>query len=328
MSIPVVHSGDPGGDSRGFRQCLGQFSTGVTVVSADHRGVRAGVTANSFSSLSLDPPLILWSINKTSRAFPVFSAAKHFAVNILAEDQVQVSQRFSSKEEDKFATIDWYRGQNGAPLIRGTAGRIECTTEALHEGGDHLLIIGRVTRFEREERRSLIFSQGRYSIGLDHPVLRPDTATAGSKLHSAETTLGALVFKAHLVSSRSFDAGRAALGLSIGEGRVLYVLSEHDALPIDALVGYANLPGQTIEDALADLSAKGAVQRDISGAVSLTAKGRELRATVRERSRAREAEMLEPIAPDHLAIAKDVLASFVGQSAAIPTAAPLRAAAG
>jgi flavin reductase (DIM6/NTAB) family NADH-FMN oxidoreductase RutF/DNA-binding MarR family transcriptional regulator len=326
MTTALVHSGDPREDSRGFRQCLGQFSTGVTVVTAEHGGARVGVTANSFSSLSLDPPLILWSINRTSRAFAVFSEAAHFAVNILAEDQVQVSQRFASKEDDKFATVDWYPGHDGAPLIRGAAARIECTTETLHEGGDHLLIVGRVTRFEREERRSLIFSQGRYSIGLDHPVLRPDAATTEAKSVPADATLGALVFKAHLVSSRSFDAGRAALGLSIGEGRVLYVLSEHDALPLDALVKFSNLPAQTIEDALADLAEKGAVERRADGTIGLTAQGRNLRAVVRERSLAREAEMLRNIAPDHLAIAKDVLARFIAQPQA--ASEPLRSAAG
>ncbi|WP_034658731.1 flavin reductase [Chelativorans sp. J32] len=315
MSISVtVYRGDPAVDSRGFRQCLGQFSTGVTIIATEHDGRRAGVTANSFSSLSLDPPLILWSISRTSRAFPIFSEATHFAVSILAEDQIPVSQRFASKEEDKFASIDWCPGQNGAPVIKGSAGRLECTRHSVLDGGDHLLIIGRVTHFEREERKGLIFSQGRYSIGLDHPVLRSETSSAGAPLTAGEASLGSLVFKAHLKSSRSFDADRAALGFSIGQARILYVLSEHPSLPFEELVSLSNFPSQTIEDGLTDLTATGGVKRNADGTFCLTDKGRELRATIRERSLSRETEMLRHIAPEELATAKRVLERFITQA--------------
>lgn len=310
-SAVETHTGDPAEDPRGFRQCLGQFSTGVTVVTTDIGGQRAGVTANSFSSLSLDPALILWSIAKSSRSYEMFCNARHFAISILAADQVQVSQRFASKEDDKFATIDWFAGENGAPLIKGSAGRLECTTESIHDGGDHALIIGRVTRFEREARKALIFSRGRYTIGFDHPVLRTDTEKPDAMKAAATSALGSLVFKAHLASSHSFDRERAALGLSGGEGRVLYVLSEHRSLPIDALVRHTNLPTQTVEDALSDLLAKGGVERDAQGNVGLTETGRRLRFSVRERSEAREAELLRQISPDRVDAAKQVLSEFI-----------------
>jgi flavin reductase (DIM6/NTAB) family NADH-FMN oxidoreductase RutF/DNA-binding MarR family transcriptional regulator len=318
MTTPLAAlSGDPVVDSRGFRQCLGQFSTGVTIVTAEHDDQRVGVTANSFSSLSLDPPLILWSINRTSRAFPVFAEAKHFAISILADDQVDVSQRFASKETDKFATIAWHAGENGAPMIDGSAARLECSTEILHDGGDHVLIIGRVTRFAQDNRKVLIFSQGRYSLGVDHPVLRNETGSASSgqdRDAAGSATFGSLVFKAHLRSSHSFDTYRSSLGLSIGEGRILYVLSEHPALSFDVLVRRSNLPAQVIEDAIADLTASGGLQRNVDETFSLTSAGKERRATARQQSLACEAETLEGISPEHLAITKQVLAQYIAQS--------------
>lgn len=310
-----VYAGDPVQDPRGFRQCLGQFSTGVTVITAEHNGQRAGVTVNSFASLSLDPALILWSIAKTSRSYEFFSCAKHFAISILAEDQVEISQRFASKESDKFAKVDWHPSKNGVPLITGSAGRLECTTETVHDGGDHALIIGRVTRFERESRKSLIFSQGRYSIGVDHPAIRNEAATSDARKPGPTSTLGSLVFKAHLASSSSFDRQRAELGLSAGEGRVLYVLSEYGSLPVGDIIRYSNLPSQTIDDALSDLFAKGGLEQDANGRLSLNTTGRALRAKVRARSQAREAELLSRISPDRIETAKQVLNDFVAQYA-------------
>lgn len=315
MSLPVTEtSGDPTIDSRGFRHCLGQFSTGVTIITAEHEGQRVGVTANSFSSLSLDPPLVLWSINRTSRAFPVFAQAKHFAISILADDQVDVSQRFASKEVDKFATIDWRPGENGAPLISGTAARLECTTEIQHDGGDHVLIIGRVTRFAQEDRNVLIFSQGRYSLGVDHPVLRSDGASRPQDGSETSATFGTLVFKAHLCSSRGFDVYRGSLGLSIGEGRILYVLSEHPALTFDALVLRANLPASVIEDGLADLSASGCLQRNVDDTISLTSAGKERRAAVRQKIAAYETDTLQGISASDLAVTKQILARYIAQT--------------
>ena len=309
--------GAPAADQRGFRRCLGQFSTGVTIIATEHEGQRVGVTANSFSSLSLDPPLILWSIGRTSRAFPVFMEAPRFAISILAEDQVDVSQRFSSKDTDKFTGIAWQSGENGAPVIANSAARLECQTEARHEGGDHVLIIGRVTRFAYEDRKVLIFSQGRYSIGVDHPVLQGGGAAAGGAAGATAdvaTTLGALLFRAHLCSSRGFDRYRDSLGLSIGASRILFVLSEAGELSFEALVREVDLPAQTIEDDLADLTAKGDIRRTMSGTIGLTPAGRDHYARVRRLIDAHEADTLKSIPAADLQKTKETLARFVEQT--------------
>jgi len=113
----LTEEGDPSQNLRAFRRALGQFATGVTIITACVGDRLAGVTANSFTSVSLDPPLVLWSLESKAQSLPVFREASHFAVNVLAADQVDLSTRFSRSVADKFSSVDWSMGRNGAPLI-------------------------------------------------------------------------------------------------------------------------------------------------------------------------------------------------------------------
>jgi flavin reductase (DIM6/NTAB) family NADH-FMN oxidoreductase RutF len=113
----AVEEGDPTLDPRAFRRSLGQFSTGVTVMTTVANGEPFGVTANSFSSLSMEPPLVLWAIAQTSRSLSAFTTSNHFAVNILAVDQVDLSQRFASSSNSKFEGVDWRLGVLGSPIL-------------------------------------------------------------------------------------------------------------------------------------------------------------------------------------------------------------------
>lgn len=150
-------------DCRAFRSALGGFATGICVVTAEgSNGRLAGMTINSFSSVSLDPPLVLWSIGRTSPSFPVFTTVKNWAINVLAEDQEALSNAFAKPAEDKFVGVDWQAGLGGAPLLNGTVARFECSTEHLYEGGDHIIIVGRVHAFDHSGGRPLLFSGGRY----------------------------------------------------------------------------------------------------------------------------------------------------------------------
>ena len=154
----------PAMDTRELRNTLGTFATGVTIVTTrapDKTPV--GLTVNSFSSVSLDPPLVLWSLAKTSRTLEVFTTQPHWAVNILAEDQEALSNRFASAGEDKFAGVDIEDGAGGAPLLPGCTARLECRTVFQYEGGDHVILVGEVLSFEREDRRPLVFHGGRYA---------------------------------------------------------------------------------------------------------------------------------------------------------------------
>jgi flavin reductase (DIM6/NTAB) family NADH-FMN oxidoreductase RutF len=151
-------------DRREFRNALGCFPTGVAVVTTlAPSGAFVGLTINSFSSLSLDPPLVLWSLNGSSPSLGAFDRAPYFAVNILADDQVEVSRRFASPAPNKFAGLEVHAGIEGTPLIAGCAAHIECRTYTRHNGGDHVLFIGHVERFDYDAARSpLVFCCGQY----------------------------------------------------------------------------------------------------------------------------------------------------------------------
>lgn len=155
-------------DPRALRRALGCFATGVAVVTAaSPYGMLAGVTVNSFASLSLDPPLVLWSLSARSPNLGLFRNATHFAVNILAEDQRDLSARFATPMPSKFAGVDWTPGLGNAPLLPGCAARFECATAAQAEGGDHVLFTGRVERHWEGEREPLLFLRGRYLRGAE-----------------------------------------------------------------------------------------------------------------------------------------------------------------
>ncbi len=155
-----------------LRVALGQYATGVAVVTTvGGDGRPAGLTVNSFASVSLDPPLVLWSLGRNSACLPAFKACSHFAVNVLAADQVELSNRFAAAALDRFAHLQWQPGLGGVPLLAGCCARFECSSEARHAGGDHLIFVGRVERFDREERPPLVFHGGRYCgrSELDNP---------------------------------------------------------------------------------------------------------------------------------------------------------------
>ncbi len=152
-------------DSRALRNALGRFATGVTIVTTlDERGAPVGLTANSFNSLSLDPPLVLWSLRQASPSLPVFAAATRFAVNVLSEAHLDLSRRFASPVEDKFAEGQWAPGPDGMPVLAGCAAVFECERVAAHDLGDHRLFVGRVLAISEAPVPPLLFQAGHYRM--------------------------------------------------------------------------------------------------------------------------------------------------------------------
>jgi flavin reductase (DIM6/NTAB) family NADH-FMN oxidoreductase RutF len=150
-------------DSRALRSALGQFATGVTVVTTRAPGgAFVGLTVNSFSALSLEPPLILWSLRCSSPSLPVFEAADRFVVNVLAEAQVEVSRRFASPQADKFEGVPHAENAWGLPLLHGASAWFECRTVSRQIAGDHCLFIAEVERFTLSEAAPLLFHAGGY----------------------------------------------------------------------------------------------------------------------------------------------------------------------
>ena len=154
---------DPSIDLADFRRALSCFATGVAVVTTvDRRGARVGMTISSFNSVSLDPPLVLWSIAVKACSYETFINAEYFAVHVLTMEQQDLSARFARTGADKFAGLDCREGLRGVPILPEYAACFECRTEHRHAGGDHRIIVGRVLRLEDRESDPLIFYRGRF----------------------------------------------------------------------------------------------------------------------------------------------------------------------
>lgn len=152
-------------DPRLLRSALGRFTTGVTIVSCiDAGGHRVGLTANSFQALSLEPPLVLWSLRASSPSLAAFRQARHFAVNVLGEAQVDLSRRFAARHDDRFAEGPWAAGRTGAPVLAGCAAVFECETVSQQAAGDHVLFIGRVLTLDESPVPPLVFQAGHYRM--------------------------------------------------------------------------------------------------------------------------------------------------------------------
>ncbi len=164
-SVPVAEEDpDAEANSRKFRDVLGRFCTGVTVVTSMSNGEPVGMTCQSFSSVSLDPPLVLFCPAKSSRAWPQMQRAGYFCVNLLSHDQLDLSNAFARTGADKFAGVSWRPSATGAPLLDGVLGWVDCTVYAVHEAGDHYVVIGRVMDLGVEEApHPLLFYRGRYA---------------------------------------------------------------------------------------------------------------------------------------------------------------------
>ncbi len=150
-------------DPKQLRRALSSFVTGVTVVTTcTDGGEPVGLTVNSFNAVSLEPPLVLWSLSLRAASFDAFAKASHFAVNVLAADQAGLSEAFAKTGGDKFANIAWRSGIENMPLLEGTAASFTCRTADRYPGGDHLIFIGEVLDCQRHARAPLAYAHGRY----------------------------------------------------------------------------------------------------------------------------------------------------------------------
>ncbi len=166
-NAPEVKAADKSLHAREFRAALGCFATGVTVITAcSASGQRVGLTVNSFSSVSLDPPLVLWNLSIHAPSLPVFRDAGHFAVNVLSADQRDLAEHFARRADDKFTDTDFGMrdGLGGAPLLDGVSAVFECRNAERYYGGDHVIFLGEVERFNYTETEPLVFSRGSYGV--------------------------------------------------------------------------------------------------------------------------------------------------------------------
>ncbi|MHA6196179.1 p-hydroxyphenylacetate 3-hydroxylase reductase component [Pseudomonas wadenswilerensis] len=265
-------------DSRAFRRALGNFATGVTVVTADDgQGNKVGVTANSFNSVSLDPALVLWSLDKRSTSLSTFEAASHFAVNILAADQIDLSNNFAKPREDRFAGIPHQAGAGGAPILLDCSANFQCEKYQILDGGDHWIMIGKVVCFEDCGRSPLLYHQGAYSMVLPHTRMTrreegqpPSSNFQGRLSHN----LYYLMTQALRAYQTSYQPRQLSSGLRTSEARMLMVLENDAGLNLADLQREVAMPAREIDEAVANLKRKGLVcDSEAEGHVRLTVSG-------------------------------------------------------
>ncbi|MEC7257671.1 MAG: flavin reductase family protein [Pseudomonadota bacterium] len=297
-----------------FRRCLGEYGTGVSVITTQHGGQVYGMTSNSFASVSLDPPLVLWSIRRESTSFDAFAASAHFTVNILSDTQVALSQRFAKSGGDKFDGVDWREGAGGAPVLTGAVASFQCRKHDSFDGGDHVILVGQVLSFDRQPRQPLLFSKGRYAVAMDHPDTRvfaapdePETAPINEQL------LSLMLVRAYSVVAKRLEDGRrtAGLGLSLMQARLLKAIQMFPDRTLEDLL--PEVLGD-IESALVNLSAlesEGLARVDGSGRIRLTSPGMARLHALLDHTRDSERMLFQTISDADLETVQRVLARIV-----------------
>lgn len=277
----LIEAGDPAADGRALRRCLGQFPTGVTVVTARNGERLVGMAVNSFAAVSLAPPLVLWSIRRESSSAQDFLQAGHYAVSVLADDQVELSQLFGSSHPERFERARWQAGLQGAPLIEGAIAHLECRLEQVHEGGDHLILVGHVERYARFEGAPLLFTQGHYGVAQEHPALAeaaPQSDQSATTELSDSELLRQLIYASQRLSL-DFESHRQALGLTMPMSRLVNRLREGACDPAE-LARSTYLEPEEVADGLTGLDQQGLVCCRDDGRFELSATGHERQAAV------------------------------------------------
>ena len=295
-------------DASGFRQALGSFATGVTIITTrDAAGAPVGLTVNSFNSVSLNPPLVLWSLAETSNSLSIFRAATHWAVHVLATDQEALSGRFARKGEDKFAGADVEAGLGETPLLRGCSARFQCRTAFQYRGGDHVIFVGEVLAFDRADVAPLVFHGGRYA----HATRREasDSAPRNAWLEGSfnEGFLGYLLGRGHLQFFARIRPVLAKEKLSDEEFYLLSTLTLKRRLAMDDVEkGLQGVSEQGRRAALDALRARGLVQVDAKGC-QLTAAGSACALRVISAAKAVESQIIEQLGAGEAAALKSLM---------------------
>jgi flavin reductase (DIM6/NTAB) family NADH-FMN oxidoreductase RutF len=300
-------------DIRDFRGALGQFPTGVTVITAlDENGKPIGCTASSFNSVSIDPALVLWSVDKSAFSAAIFEKAEYFAVNILSENQVDISNRFAGRGEDKFKDVSYSSGLGGAPLFEGCGAQFECKTWNVYEGGDHLIIIGEVEKYTHDNSLTpLVFSRGSYAVTSPHQ----GTRTEDTKLKSNAFLDDYLLYLLHSTVSQChkelYPKFITDCNVTPEKWRILTVLSESSAISVKSVSEEVVQPIEELTCTLQLLNEQELI-KFIDDNVCLTGKGSELQNKLFAIAKQHEESLLTKLTSTQATALKDALKSIVG----------------
>jgi len=301
-------------DPKDFRQALGMFATGVTIVTtraAD--GSPVGVTANSFNSVSIDPPLVLWSLAKNARSLDAFTGGEHWNVHILSQEQEALSNLFARAGEDKFGQQQLEPGVSDAPLLPGCSARFQCKTMFQYDGGDHIIFVGQVLSYDRTQRLPLLYVTGQYALASRKALAVSTEAQADTadSLYS-ENLLGYLLGRAHYQFLGGIRALLNERGLSDADFFVLSLLSVRDSMAgadIAAHIAYTGIDVGVV--LLQQLCDRELLQKNERAAYALTDSGRDSILHVIAAAKAEEADVLERMGEAEAALLRNLLKQFI-----------------
>lgn len=268
-------------DPQEFRSALSTFTTGVTIITTrNENGEPVGITANSFNSVSLNPPMVLWSLDKSALSLSAFTNNKHWNVHILSTEQEALSGRFASRGEDKFNGLELDQGINNIPLMRDCTARFNCRTAFVYEGGDHMIFVGEVLSFDKTELPPLAFQSGQYAFAARKPREGVQlSATPPPECSYTEDLLGYLAGRAHFQLVASLRNLLQSQKLDEQQFFILSVLSIQDNLTLEQINQFVDYTGNSVSAAdmekLQEYDLLVLVNKDDEHRYLLTANGRD-----------------------------------------------------
>lgn len=307
-------------NSAQFRRALGAFTTGVTIVTArGSSGELAGVTANSFSSVSLDPPLVLWSLAKSAYSRPTYCESEYFAIHILAASQEALSNRFASRGQDKFADTAFEEGIGGTPLLAGCSARFQCKVVHQYEGGDHIIFVGEVVDLVESNEVPLAYHGGKYAIA----ALKTSKKLVESADESSfsEDFIGYLLWRCYFQFLAAMRQRESLSAYTDQEFLVLITLLYNNWRSADSLAFKTLRSGGGADDfehAVTPLCEKGLVEEmlDDKGVklYGLNEAGRALALQLATEAKSVEDDLLERLGVGESMVLRNLLKSFILES--------------
>lgn len=298
-------------DPRDLRNCYGKFATGITVITAlVNDGTKIGITVNSFSSLSIDPPMILWSLDNRSHNLEQLKNATHFAVNVLASDQIDLSNNFASKEEDKFADVKTVTGKCGLPLLTETVAHLECKNVHQYPGGDHTIFVGEVEHFEISDKKPLLYANGQYGLAARHPSNHFPEPEKSETSHK-EDFIVLLLLRSYWEISDPFHRELLDEGIPVAHARILLHISQTPNMTAREVAKSTRIDMATVSMSLNWLCDNGQIKFDDDECITILDKGEEFLKSVRSRAQRFEDEVLDGYSSNDIQMLKSMLRKLI-----------------
>ena len=294
-----------------LRNCFGKFATGITVITAlAPDGTKIGLTVNSFSSLSLEPPMVLWSLDKKSKSIGAFITAPHFAVNVLASDQMDISNNFARTSENKFNNIELLESKCNLPLLSGTVADLECKNISTYEGGDHLIFIGEVEHFNTSNKKPLLYTNGQYTVAARHPAVKM-SVPEGKDVSSKDDFIVPLLLRSYWEISDPFYRELQDEGMPIAHARIIVHLSHSPNLTKADLSKAIRVDIAAVTKSVAWLCNNGYLNKLNNDQFALSQAGNEHLKDVQRRAQRLEKEVLDGYSNEDVDMLKSMLKKII-----------------